>query len=39
MAKIKKRVLKLSRGTNQAMRSHIMLMIKSFSEGDLKPLR
>jgi hypothetical protein len=25
---VKKRALALSRGTNQAMRSHIMLMIK-----------
>jgi hypothetical protein len=29
MAKVKKRVLALSRGTNQAMRSHIVLRIKS----------
>jgi hypothetical protein len=29
MAKVKKRVLALSQGTNQAIRSHIVLMIKS----------
>jgi len=29
MAKLKKTVLALSRGTNQAMRSNVMLMIKS----------
>jgi hypothetical protein len=29
MAKVKKRVLALNQGTNQAMRSHIVLMIKS----------
>ena len=29
MAKVKKIVLALSRGTNQAMRSHIVLKIKS----------
>ena len=32
MAKVKKRVLALSQGTNQAMRSHIMLKIKSLVE-------
>jgi hypothetical protein len=32
MAKVKKRVLALSRGTNQVMRSHIMLRIKSLVE-------
>jgi hypothetical protein len=32
MAKVKKRVLTLSRGTNQAMRSHIVLRIKSLVE-------
>ena len=29
MAKVKKRVLVLSPGTNRAMRNHIVLMIKS----------
>ena len=29
MAKVKKRVLALSRGTNEAMKSHIVLRIKS----------
>jgi hypothetical protein len=32
MAKVKKRVLVLSRGTNQAMKSHIVLRIKSLVE-------
>ena len=32
MAKVKKRVLELSRGTNRAMRSHIVLRIKSLVE-------
>jgi hypothetical protein len=32
MANVKKRVLALSRGTNQPMRSHIVLMIKSLVE-------
>ena len=32
MAKVKKRVFALSRGTNQAMLSHIMLRIKSLVE-------
>jgi len=32
MAKVKKRVLALSRETNQAMRSHVILRIKSFVE-------
>jgi len=32
MAKVKKRVLALSRGTNWAMRSHIVLRIKSLVE-------
>jgi len=32
MAKVKKRVLTLSQGTNQAMRSHIVLRIKSLVE-------
>ena len=32
MAKVKKRVLALSQGTNQAMRSHIVLRIKSLVE-------
>ena len=32
MAKVKKRVLALSRETNQAMRSHIVLRIKSLVE-------
>jgi len=36
MAKVKKRVLALSRGTNQAMRSHIVLRIKIFNGSDLK---
>jgi hypothetical protein len=31
-AKVKKRVLALSRGTNQAMRSHIVLRINSLVE-------
>jgi hypothetical protein len=35
MAKVKKRVLALSRGTNRAMRSHIMDQI--ISRSDLKP--
>ena len=38
MAKVKKIVLALSRGTNQAMMSHIMLRNKIISESDLKPL-
>jgi hypothetical protein len=32
MAKVKKRVLALSQGTNQVMRSHIVLRIKSLVE-------
>jgi len=32
MTKVKKRVLALSRGTNQAMRSDVILRIKSFVE-------
>jgi hypothetical protein len=32
MAKVKKRVLAFSRETNQAMMSHIVLMIKSLVE-------
>ena len=32
MAKVKKRVLALSRGTNRVMRSHIVLRIKSLVE-------
>jgi hypothetical protein len=32
MDKVKKRVLTLSQGTNQAMRSHIVLRIKSLVE-------
>jgi hypothetical protein len=32
MAKVKKRVVALSRGTNQAIRCHIMLRIKSLVE-------
>jgi len=32
MAKVKKRVLALSRETNQAMKSHIVLRIKSLVE-------
>jgi hypothetical protein len=32
MTKVKKRVLALSRGTNQTMMSHIMLRIKSLVE-------
>jgi hypothetical protein len=32
MAKVMKRVLRLSRGTNQAMRSHIVLKIKLLVE-------
>jgi hypothetical protein len=32
MAKVKKRVLAFSRGTNRAMRSHIVLRIKSLVE-------
>ena len=35
MAKVKKRVLALSRGTNQAMWSHIVLRIKSLVEVTL----
>jgi hypothetical protein len=32
IAKVKKKVLALSRGTNRTMRSHIVLMIKSLVE-------
>jgi hypothetical protein len=32
MAKVKKRVLAFNRGTNRAIRSHIVLMIKSLVE-------
>jgi hypothetical protein len=37
MAKVKKRVLALSRGTNQAMRSHYYVEDQIISKSDLKP--